>query len=352
MARPRSDSFQTLLRLRESLNAGKRNKVTTYAFDDDRSPERVKGQGVKGRPGSMGEVEGRVGGQSGEKGVQQRHYRVMDTKSPMDEESPLPPSSSPVAGGSGQQQGLAPPTFSSPTCKYYSVPVEISLHRINVVDVDKPVEEMEILRTMSCNVRRNDKADGSSGTGVGGLGTADVVRPECGEGNGGGGEFACSKARSRSLGDMDDLESDDEVLLVRAPVVSPAHAAAAMTPPTSISSSLDSPLRQRSPVAPVHPEGEGRPLEKEEKKEGEEMSSLDFKARTEASGGVAMVSKMDHQHRLTHTRSIILTSGEGERERSWEPVRRVGSGKGGAGGMTLSRSLDNLVDAVPKAKAK
>lgn len=311
--RPRSDSFQTIPRLRESLNAGRVNKVSTYCFDD-RSADKLRLQSnLPHNNNSAGLAHMARGEESrASKDVapsqtqltprdnMQLHYRVMDTKSLIEEDSPSYQDSK----------------FSSPVCKHYSVPVEVSLHRISVKDVDKPLET-EIARTKSFGVAyRHNKTDASTGD-------DSHFQPESGS-------LMLTKPRSRSLGDiLNDPKSEDEVLIVRTPVKN-------RTP-------NNSPMSQRRPVAVVdvgvQPElGE------------EELSSLDFVVRT--SGGVAAM-------RHAHSRSLV-GSGDGDGRSASIADQPSWEGEGGGGNLgsnlgatlTKSRSLNNLVEAVPKGKKK
>lgn len=183
--RPRSDSFQTIPKLRASLNAGKINKVSNYAFDDHSPKKRspLRDIGAQGHVTSTG-VPRRGYNTSTRDDDTQFHYKVMDTRSQVEEDSPSQPDAK----------------YASPVCKYYSVPVEISVHRISVKDVDEP-PELEIGRALSFNVAAMRK-EGRV------LASEQQNKTER------------DKPRSRSLGDVDLLGSDDEVLLVRAPVTS------------------------------------------------------------------------------------------------------------------------------------
>ena len=337
--RPRSDSFQSIPSLRESLNAGKRNAVSTYSFDDH-LPDGANNTERTPRVCSLGHMTTRPADESRlvsdvrtyvpsvhSDSDMQLHYTVVDTKS-TEEDSPL------------SQQDVK---FSSPTCKYYSVPVEVSLHRINVVDVDKPLEEGEVLRTKSFGGRHA----ASNSTAV------QVERAKS--------ALAASKARSKSLGNiMDNMESDDEVLIVRAPVApssSPMHSSYAHRGSTL-----------GAPVPPSHRHSEGRPEERPREGEGEdiiiggeepgeeEMSSLDFKARTKVASmclrdepGQTQRLQQPPQSRQGRVCSFMGSESEGANSQRWEHIGGIGTAKNG---MMKCRSLDNLMDAVPKAKTK
>lgn len=243
--RPRSDSFQAIPSLRQSLNAGRINKVSTYTFDEH-SPKKHPPPGhihnLKHKVSSEGSSA--VPGQS----HVTSHYTVVDTRSQMEEDSP------------SQQDAI----YSSPVCKHYSVPVEISVHRISVKDVDEP-PEIEIGRAKSFDVgmKRKEAQELLA------FKQKMLTRED--------------KPRSRSMGDAYLLESDDEVLLVRTPVANRSPA--------------DSPAVNRRSVAHV-PASPG----------AREVTSLDF--------GVCA---------QRHSRSFIGHAGRNEGDditQTWERVRR------------------------------
>lgn len=264
--RPRSDSFQSIPRLRQSLNAGRINKVSTYTFDEH-SPKKQP------HSGEMHNLEHQVTLEGGgaRHSHMTSHYKVIDTRSQMEEDS-------------------LDVKYSSPVCKYYSVPVEISVHRISVKDVDEP-PEMEIGRTKSFDVgmKRKDAQD------------LLTFREKM--------QTRQEKPRSRSMGDAYLLESDDEVLLVRNPLQSPAG----------------SPAMTRRSVAQV-PESPG----------AREVTSLDFTTRR------AIAAQR-------HTRSFIGStteeSGDIDSMQMWAKVRRNVS-------FPKSKSLDDLSDSGTKPKSK
>lgn len=276
-ARPRSDSFQKIPRLRESLNAGKINTVSTYAFADH-SPKKLLPSGGthKLEQQSRASSEGRstVPRQS----HMTSHYKVMDTRSQVEDDSP-------------SQQDTK---YSSPVCKYYSVPVEISVHRISVKDVDE-LPEIEIGRTKSFDVSMKKTEAQELVTFQQRMLTQQ------------------DKPRSLSLGDAELLESDDEVLLVRTPVVNRSPA--------------DSPAINRRSVAQV-PTSPG----------AKEVTSLDF-----TSAGLQRYS-----------RSFVGTAGR-EDGNANDVAQRWGSGKNRVQRNTSipkSKSLDDLDDSRPKTKSK
>lgn len=272
--RPKSDTFQAIPRLRESLNAGKINKVSTYAFDD-RSPK------MNRKTGQTHNLEQHSRMSSEGSNIVPRH-KVVDTRSQAEEESP-------------SQQDVK---FSSPVCKHYSVPVEISVHRISVKDVDEP-PEIEPSRTKSFDVSmKGKKAEELV------IFQQKMLAPQ-------------TKPRSRSLGDADALESDDEVLLVRTPVTNLSPA--------------ESPAMTRRSLVQVPNSPEEKELE---------VTSLDFTS--------AAIRR--------HSRSFVATAGRDDddeidgtrtqpRRKKRNKVRRHST-------ILLSKSLDNLVETESKPKSK
>ena len=353
-SRPLSDSFHTIPRLRESLNAGKMNRVSNYTFDNQ-SPEKLRSQSVSTSADDYSSIATKPkaqdrshvtskGGDSCEGPSDIQHYKVMDNRSSNAEED------SPVQSD---------PKYPSPVCKYYSVPVEISLHRINIVDVDK-LPEMEIARSRSFGTKE-------------GAGAKLPLQTD---------ENTVTMGihlRSRSLGELDNLESDDEVLVVRAPVAS--HKAPSAGAP-AVTSSLDSPYRSRGRVASVgavggsagshtpgvrttshaprsHSMSVGGAEGNQEVEGEEETSSLDFTSiRRQVDLMTAAASTIDHQRTSTVQRESFLSPEEPEESlvRSWQ---HSGEKEGGEdreetvrrGTMSKARSLDNLIaDTLPRSK--
>ena len=308
--RPRSDSFQTIPKLRDSLNAGKVNKVTNYAFDSPKKRPLSRDVGhVTGERGHVNGENGRVANErghgtsidlqhsddtSGRDEDAQFHYTVMDEDSPLQQDA----------------------KYASPVCKHYSVPVQISVHRISVKDVDEPLE-IEPGRTMSFNVAPTRDAD-----------VLASIRPSR--------LSERDKPRSRSLGDMDLLGSDDEVLLVRAPVAD--HT------PTDGGDHHRSDTK--SPSSPM----EMSSLDFTTRRVGDERSSLPVDMHKRLSCYVGGAERRKERNRLS---CFVDGAGkEGRRDsgdvatsrRSW--LDRVNRNES----MQKSRSLDNLIESPKKAK--
>ncbi len=363
--RPLSDSFHTIPRLRESLNAGKMNKVSNYSFDDH-SPEKERSQSVSNADlsttaTSLAHERSHVTSKDSDSERHktpsdiQVHYTVMDNRPNTEEDSPL----------------LSDPKFSSPVCKYYSVPIEISLHRISVIDVDKP-PEMEILRTKSFGTDVKRPKEGS--------GVKVPVRTD-------DSDITMSNSiqfRSRSLGELDYLESDDEVLVVRAPVANFSPPATKVAAPQSAASSLYSRGRVASvgggtttyntPRAHATPRvhsmsvGGASGGQEEEEVDGEMLSSLDFTSiRRQVDHMTAAVAADTTTTTITtdykRTSAIKRDSYQGRggehhevAVQSWQDVGERGGEREGEelvrkNPMAKARSLDNLMDdTLPRSK--
>lgn len=295
-SRPRSDSFQTIPKLRESLNAGKRNTVSTYDFDEQRG-------GTRSRP--------RKASQSG------LVHRSDDGHSHGERGSVVASTGADSAGARGGGGQLLyqmvvveddTPSPSPASHQDYSVPVEVSLHRINVTDVDKPAAEEEIRSksfSMSRPLSHGDVVDSGGG----------------GEGEGTGNYLLTmkDKARSRSLGDV--MSTDDEVLVVRTPVhlQSPA-----------VERRRTHFVRTSMPVGPAAPLPAKTHPPRRHSNEGEEFTSLDFTStRVIANGG----RKGKDVFRSSRQSCDLIQT-------SWEYNDQVGMVTG------KSKSLDDLLEAA------
>ena len=200
-----SDPFQTIPTLRESLHAGKQNKVTTYMFDN---PSEVQPTPDESLGADNSSVDSNIGQRSS-----QIHYKLVDTKAQGEEEEEKVRDSH-VTNSPRHPSLTASHAVSSPDCKCYPVPVEVSVHRISIIDVDRQEQaKSDIFRTRSVDTRpvavvNNEpvlarlESDEVSEYSLGVL-----LRPPSGK----------RRSRSRSLGDMELLSSDEEVLLVRTP---------------------------------------------------------------------------------------------------------------------------------------
>lgn len=200
-SRPKSDSFNTIPNLRNSLSGSGKSKVPTYSF--------------------LEEMQGSVKLQTQQESITEdidsldddersdlsfaEHYRLIDEGQSDSEQEPPP---SVAACNVDPCASLLPTvdmttTSSKPSdCTYY--PVEVSLHRINVVDVDRERIERE-KRRKSASLPSPAKKPSRP------LALSLATTMEVTQALGG-------KARSRSLGDMDELESEEELIMVRSPM--------------------------------------------------------------------------------------------------------------------------------------
>ena len=195
--------------LRASISGGKRNRISNYNFDSESQISNI----------AEGEVEVDDMGESDKRKQEQVHYKLVDTKSLLEEEGEdrtKDPAASllPSIPVSAVQE-------SSPDCKFYPVPVEISVHHINVVDVDSLQVKSDKLRSHSMKTRstlacQTDVSADRTSLRMGktlehNLEESSTVhrQPNADENR---------KQRSMSVGDMECLTSEEEVLLVRTPV--------------------------------------------------------------------------------------------------------------------------------------
>lgn len=346
--RPRSDSFQAIPKLRESLNAGKRNRaVSTYDFDEQR----------RGGPAASGNRHhhhhrNRKAPQSGlvhtsdGAGFGAGHSSHGGERASITLTGPADSSSSSAAcagtrvsvGGHHYQMVVVEDDVDTPSP---SPPpphppahqdVEVSLHRINVTDVDKPADEEEEMarRSKSFDVRRRMPPSSRHRDGVDGGGGG------CGR-SGGEGEGPVTgkhlltmrdKARSRSTGDV--VSTDDEVLVVRTPVQSPSPGNS-----PAVDRKRTHFVRTSMPVGPTAaPPGKTHPP-RPHSNEGEEFTSLDFTAVRAVANGTGTGGRKGREDFFRSSRQscdLIRTS--------WEYNDQVGMVTG------KSKSLDNLLEAA------
>ena len=211
-----TDCFQ-ISSMRQSLNAGKRNRVSNYTFESLPAVQSVAQTAIDVDNVDIDKCEAAK--------EQQMHYKLIDTKSLAEEDEvrmKAPTSSRPFSmpASSSSNDKVA-----SPDCKCYPVPVEVSVHHICVVDVDR---EKKLAKAENRSRSMNNRSSLLGLEGSGGKSTMPdrlptksagteneykesavvLLRPPSGR----------NKLRSRSVGDMECLSSDEEVLLVRTPV--------------------------------------------------------------------------------------------------------------------------------------
>lgn len=343
-SRRRSDSFQKIPKLRESLNAGKLNKVTNYSFDDSGNGGSAPySRGSSGLSHSNHMTHGKSHMTSVEEleneatAVEkpQVHYKLVDTKDDRDskyDDKDSPPSS-------------LQSKFASPDCKCYPVPVEVSLHRISIIDVDNNTKE-ELWRTKSCD-ERNRTPKSSRRT----LPQEEDISAIEG-----------SKIRSKSLGDMEKLDFNEEVLVVKSPrlnrkLTEPALMIKETVVPVAVKHRSEPfpapPSEKRASLAPerrVHLNEKKVTVEEEE----EEVSSLDFTKRPKFQVPLRDVERLKRRSKSFFTASI--GSDDGALGRSWgsNDVGSWGSSTNCRKSASMSKchSLDNIVDMVPESRPK
>ena len=212
-ARPKSDSFNMIPALRGSLCVRGRSKVPTFSFlEEMQGSVQLSTQ----RESSTETLDSMDDDERSDASFAE-HYRLVDEHHSDNEHeshqsTPPPPALKEEESILATSASPMPATVVSTSAKpsdYTRYPVEVSLHRINVVDID--VMERESKRralTLPSPTRTKTRSlalnlpvhvDLSSSPSV---------------------NYAQSiQGRSKSVGDMEDLESEEEVILVRSPMI-------------------------------------------------------------------------------------------------------------------------------------
>ncbi len=250
-SRPKSDSFNTIPSLRNSLSGSGKSKVPTYSFLEEMQ---VSVQLQTQRESSTEDINSLDDDERSDLSFAE-HYRLIDEGQSDSEQEP-PPSIQAMEYGVDPCAPLQPTVDMTATsskrsdCTYY--PVEVSLHRINVVDVDRERVEREKRRKAASLPSPAKKPSRPLA-----LSLATTM------------EMTHAKARSRSLGDMDELESEEELIMVRSP----------MTP----GGELDGGSRDFLDMIEPFPRGErverdngAAPIHREARGDSLTVSSLDF----------------------------------------------------------------------------
>ena len=207
-SRPKSDSFNTIPSLRNSLNGRGKSKVPTYSFlEEMQSSIQLQTQ----RESSIEDINLLDDDERSDLSFAE-HYRLVD-EGQSDSEHENSPSAQTLKGiesNEAEPSASLPPTMdmgrvsSSKHPDYTYYPVEVSLHRISVVDVD--IEEVEREKRRKTASLPSPAKKPSRSLKLNLATTQEISH-----------RFS-AKARSRSLGDMDDLESEEELILVRSPM--------------------------------------------------------------------------------------------------------------------------------------
>lgn len=310
--RPKSDSFNMIPTLRGSLNGRKGSMIPTFSF-----LEEMQGsiQLSTQRESSMEDLDSMDDDERSDATFAE-HYRLIDDGQSDNEQEPRQPTLPQVLIGEESHLHVDPclslvPTATSkePLAKpsdYTRYPVEVSLHRINVVDVDRENMERESkrkARSMPYPPKSHKKSLAMNLD----LSTTPEVKSS-----------KSIQGRSKSLGDMDDIESEEEIILVRSP----------MTP----RGELDGGSIDHLDMVVPFPEGNGRigedfsetnediddvaiHIEEKEREESFTVSSLDFS-----------------EHPRPRNASMVRVNDKEERGE-----------KSGNKNMSKWRSLDNLL---------
>ena len=206
LSRPKSDSFNTIPNLRNSL---RKTKVPTYSFlEEMQSSVQLRTQ----RESTTEDIDSLDDDERSDLSFAE-HYKLIDEVQTDSEQEQ--PSSEQTLGGVDSSvdpcASLLPHTVDvgqstaasakSSDCTYY--PVEVSLHRISVVDVDRQEVDRE-MKKKTASLPSTKKPKRSIALNL-------STTPEVSE-------ATSAKARSRSLGDVDDLESEEDIIMARSPM--------------------------------------------------------------------------------------------------------------------------------------
>lgn len=258
-SRPKSDSFNTIPNFRNSLSGRGKSKVPTYSFlEEMQSSVQLQTQ----QESSTEDIDSLDDDERSDLSFAE-HYRLVD-EGQSDSEHEPPPSAQTLTGVENNNidpcASLLPTmdmaTTSSKPSDYTYYPVEVSLHRINVVDVDRERIEKEKRRKTASLPSPAKKSSRPLA-----LNLATTMEIS---------QAISAKARSRSLGDMDELESEEELIMVHSP----------MTPGGELDSGSGDFL---DVVEPFPREGEGMErddgaaqIQREARGDSLTVSSLDF----------------------------------------------------------------------------
>ena len=206
--RPRSDSFRVIPDLRDSLGAGegKRDKVTVYSFLEEiensfSQQENQSHSEIQSDTHMTTTVEERKDFTSSLSipMESQAHYKIVDSFQSEDELD------SPSKGGHGSNTSRIGSNFAK-SLDHGIYPAEVSLHRINIVDVDKKIESEQ--KSQRSKTLPNTRKTTTPMELPLALNLNNIQRREPPK----------QKRRSRSVGDAEDLDGEEELLLVRFPL--------------------------------------------------------------------------------------------------------------------------------------
>lgn len=306
--RPKSDSFNSIPTLRSSLSSRGRSKVPTFSFlEEMNNSVQLHTQ----KESSTEDLDSMDDDERSDASLAE-HYRIVDECQSDNEQEPHPPSLSSssllvqkgVESNHIHHTSLPPATVAMTSakpsdCSCY--PAEVSLHRINIVDVDREkIERRKTFSMPSPDKRRNRSMA---------LNLTTTPELKCRQ---------VAKGRSKSLGDMEDLESEEELILVRSP----------MTP----GGELDRGSRDDLDVVVPFPSGEQR-TDSNDRGIHEERDEEDT---DDAKRDSCAVSSLDFSE-LPRTRQVSIVH-VNDKEEKGEKV-----GVKGDWNMSKWRSLDNLL---------
>ena len=207
-SRPKSDSFDVIPDLRDSLHGNGKVKVPTFSFleEQEKTSLRSKLQQMS----SLDSVESMDDDEKSDATFAEHYKLVHESQSDSDQE-PHPPTALPSlteeeASNLSPSASLPATMGSERRSNFTYYPVDVSVHRISIVDVDKEQQEREARRRNTISLTSPTKKQNKS------LALDLAAMTEIKDTN------SMLKSRSRSLGDMEALESEEELILVRSPM--------------------------------------------------------------------------------------------------------------------------------------
>ena len=307
-SRPKSDSFNMIPNLRSSLSARGTNKVPTFSFFEGmQGSVQLQTQ----RESSVEELDSMDDDEKSDATFAE-HYRLVDENQSDNEQEPPPPEPKGEESNQTSLSGSLPRATtaakSSRPSDWTCYPAEISLHRISVVDVDREKEEREkgrkVMTLPSPQTNLNKRF----------LAPSLACTPE-------NNLTKSAKLRSKSLGDMDDLESEEELILVRSP----------MTPGNELDGMSRDSLECEEVV----------PFSKVEERVNDDEE--DTFMQDEARRGSFAISSLDFLDQPRSPAKEVSLVRVGDKEDNQDGEEKGSKGDGDKNTVSKWRSLDNLL---------
>ncbi len=356
LAAASDDPYHKIPTLKESLHGGKLNRVSNYMFESS-----SEGHLMSDEPRAESDLGGNLDREANKSNRRQQiHYKLVDTKAQAedDEEKTKQSMMNSSAHPISVQSALA---VSSPDCKCYPVPVEVSVHRISVVDVDRQeLERGDIGRTRSVDTRpagvwskkrEEDKRTDSTRSSLHQMGS-------CADGGRQSGVFlrpgsGSKKERSRSVGDMESLSSGEEVLLIRTPCTGPQVAQHdILDVPKSKENDVNATHTLSSSSAQPHYNSIGMSyLDSTSRQQTSQKQSEDEEVNASPCSPpiIARRVKLDQPAEAPSSRGMLNVGDKNIRNRnSWVDI--LDKPMEGDHKLTKHRSMDNLIDPNDKRR--